>query len=103
MSRPSFSTQLRSPSPQDTDEGRGLYIARLERRLIFYILRDLKARTALELATGVPYDELDLSKLSYEDIYELIVQDMARGLNISIEESRERVESNKVLSNPDII
>lgn len=58
-------------------------------------------RAALELATGVPYDSLDFSTLSYEDIQEQVAQDMSRGLNIGLQEARERVQANKIMSNPD--
>lgn len=101
MTRPAPSTQLRTPTPEDTNEGRLVYIAALERRLLFYCLRDIKMRAALEIATGVPYDEVDFSTLTDEDISEMIAQDMARGLNISVEEARERVQTNKIMSNPD--
>lgn len=101
MTRPIPSTQLRVPAPQDTEEGKLLYIAALERRLLFYLIRDIKMRTTLELATGVPYDEIDFSTLSYDDIKEMVAQDMARGLNISVEEARERVQTNKIMSSPD--
>lgn len=95
------STLLRNPTPDSTDEGRIVYIAALERRLLFYMLRDVKMRAALELATGVPYDSTNFENLSFDDLQELIAQDMSRGLNISIQEARERVHNNKVISNPD--
>jgi hypothetical protein len=101
VTRPAPTTQLRVPAPQDTNEGRLLYIAVLERKVIAYSLREIKMRAALELATGVPYDEVDFSKMSYSDLEEMIAQDIARGLNISIENARERVADNKVISNPD--
>lgn len=101
MTRPDPSTQLRVPTPESTNEGKLVYIATLERRLLFYTLRDLKMRAALELATGVPYDSLDFSTLSYEDIQEQVAQDMSRGLNIGLQEARERVQANKIMSNPD--
>lgn len=102
MTRPSPSTQLRAPTPEDTNEGRLVYTAMLERRLLFYALRDIKMRAALELATGVPYDSTDFSKLTFDDLCELVAQDMSRGLGISLNEARERVQSNKIMSNPDI-
>ena len=101
MTRPAPSTQLRVPAPQDTNEGRLLYIAVLERKVIAYSLREIKMRAALELATGVPYDEVDFSKMSYSDLEEMVAQDIARGLNLSIEDSRERVQTNKIMSSPD--
>lgn len=101
MTRPAPSTQLRVPAPEGTDEGKLTYIAALERRLLFYTLRDIKMRAALELATGVPYDAVDFAELTYSDLEEMIAQDIARGLNISIEESRKRVQTNKIMSNPD--
>lgn len=95
------SPELRNPSPDTTDEGQKIYIALLERRLLYFALRDMKMRACLELATGVPYDATDFSKLSYDDMAELIAQDMTRGLNISIQEARTRVAENKIMSNPD--
>lgn len=101
MTRPAPSTLMRVPAPEDTNEGKLLYIAALERRLIFYIIRDVKMRAALELATGVPYDEVDFSTMSYADLENMVVNDMARGLNISLEDSRERIQTNKIMSSPD--
>lgn len=95
------STQLRNPMPDTTDEGRAIYIALLERRLLYYMLRDIKMRACLELATGVGYDTVDFESLSYADIETLIAQDMSRGLKISLQEARERVQSNKIMSSPD--
>lgn len=95
------STQLRNPMPDSTDEGKKVYIALLERRLLFYMLRDVKLRACLELATGVPYDTVDFSSLSFDDLNEYIALDMSRGLKISIQEARERVQTNKIMSNPD--
>ena len=95
------STQLRSPMPDVTDVGKKVYIAALERRLLFYILRDIKLRACLELATGVPYDEIDLINLSSNDLVEYVAQDMAPGLDISIDEARARVKDNQIISNPD--
>lgn len=101
MTRPNPSTQLRVPTPEDTNEGKLLYIAALERRVIFYSLRDVKMRAALEIATGVPYDEVDFSTLTFDDLREMIAQDVSRGLNISIEEARNRVRDNIISSSPD--
>jgi hypothetical protein len=89
------------PTPEETNEGKLLYIAALERRVIFYALRDIKMRAALELATGVPYDEVDFSTMSFDDLSEMVAQDVSRGLNISIEESRNRVRDNIISSSPD--
>ena len=102
MTRPDPSTQLRVPAPEVTNEGKLVYIAALERRVLFYTLRDVKMRAALELATGVPYDSVDFSELTFSDLEEMIASDMARGLNITMEEARKRVSENKIISNPDI-
>jgi hypothetical protein len=95
------STALRTPTPEDTDAGRLVYIAALERKIIFNSIRDMKFRAALELATGVPYDAKDFSQLTFDDIQEEIAQDMSRGLGLSLLEARRRVSLNKVSSNPD--
>ena len=97
---PKPSTRLRNPVPDQTEAGRKVYIALLERRLMYYSLRDIKMRSALELATGVPYDSTDFSALTFDDIAEMIAEDMARGLNISLTEARKRVSMNKKMSNP---
>lgn len=89
--RPPISTQLRNPIPDQTEAGKKVYIAMLERKLLYYLLRDLKMRSALELATGVPYDSTDFSALTFDEIKEMIADDMARGLNISVTEARKRV------------
>ncbi len=101
MNQPAFSTQLRNPMPDTTDEGKRVYIAALERRLLFYMLRDVKLRACLELATGIPYDTEDLSEMTFDDLAEYVALDMSRGLKISIQEARERVQTNKIMSNPD--
>lgn len=93
--------QTRVPTPEETNAGKQVYISFLERRVLYYTLRDLKMRSALELATGVPYDAVDFSNLTFGDIQELISQDMARGLNISLDEARRRVAENKIMSNPE--
>jgi hypothetical protein len=95
------SSALRTPTPEDTDAGKLVYIAALERRVLFYSLKDIKMRAALELATGVPYDATDFSQLTFSDLQEMIAQDMARGLNLSLQESRRRVSQNKISSNPE--
>lgn len=94
------SSEVRTPTPDDTSEGRIVYIALLERRLLYYMVRDIKMRAALELATGVPYDTTDFSEMTFDEMQEMIAQDMARGLNLSIQEARLRVAENKSISNP---
>ena len=100
MTRPAPSTQLRNPTPDSTEVGKEVYIALLERRIIYYIVRDVKMRAALELATGVPYDSVNLNDLSLEEIEEIVAQDMSRGLNISVEEAHTRVSENRITANP---
>ncbi|HPE52965.1 MAG TPA: hypothetical protein PK852_02500 [Mesotoga prima] len=99
---PKPSTRLRNPVPDQTEAGRKVYIALLERRLMYYSLRDIKMRSALELATGVPYDSIDFSSLTFEDIAQMIAEDMARGLNISLSEARSRVAQYQETSNPKV-
>lgn len=101
MIRPESSTALRTPTPEDTNEGKLTYIAALERKVLFNSVRDIKMRAALELATGVPYDSVNFTDLSFDDIQEMIAQDMSRGLGLSLLEARRRVSLNKVSSNPD--
>lgn len=100
MTQPGPSTQLRNPTPDQTDEGLRVYTAALERRLILMTLRDIKLRTVCELATGQPYDSFDPSNLTFAELMEQVAQDMSRGLNLSIQEARSRVAQNRQLSSP---
>jgi hypothetical protein len=101
MTRPNPSTQMRNPAIDlTTDEGQKIYTALLERRLLFMSIRDMQLRSVCELATGRPYDTFDPSDMSYDEIMEHVAQDMARGLNLSIQEARDRVAQNRQTSNP---
>ena len=95
------STQLRNPAQElQTDNSRIIYIAALERRLFYYTIRDIQLRSALEAATGRPYDSFDPREMTYEDICEVVAKDMSRGLNLSIDEARSRVQENSITANP---
>jgi hypothetical protein len=100
MTRPVRSSQLTNPMPDATDEGLRIYCAALERRLILYTIRDVRLRSVCEIATGQPYDSFDPRDMSYEDIMEHVAQDMARGLNLSIQDARDRVRENSQSANP---
>lgn len=86
--------------PDVTDEGLRVYCAALERRLILYTIRDIRLRSVCEIATGQPYDSFDPRDMSYEDIAEHVAQDIARGLNLSIQDARDRVAQNIQSANP---
>lgn len=101
MTQPNQSTVLRVPAPESTNEGRLTYIAALERRVIALSLVNIKFRAALELATGVPYDSTNFDNLSFSDLEETIAHDMSRGLKITLEEARKRIQENKIISNPE--
>jgi len=100
MSRPSMSTELRNPMPDATDEGLRVYCAALERRLILLSIRDIRLRSVLEIATGQSYDSFDPRDMSYEELMEHVAQDMARGLDLSIQDARDRVAQNSQAANP---
>lgn len=103
MSRPEIpqSTQLRNPSLElQTDVNQKVYIAALERRLILMTMRDIQLRSALECATGRAYDSFNPANMTFEDIKEIIAQDLARGLNLSIKDARDRVQENCITANP---
>lgn len=104
MTRPNRydqSTQLRSPALDiKSDAGQKIYIALLERRLIMMSIRDVQMRSVCELATGIPYDSFDSSSLSYDELKEQVAKDMSRGLNLSIEEARSRVDEHAIMANP---
>jgi hypothetical protein len=94
------STNLRNPFPDKTDAGKQVYTSLLERRLVIYTLRDIKLRAALELATGVPYDNIDVMDMTNDQIFDMIAQDMSKGLRISLPEARARVAEHRVSANP---
>lgn len=86
--RVSQSTQLRNPGLElQSDENQKIYIAALERQVVMLSIRDVQLRSALEAATGRAYDSFDPRNMTFEDIAEVIVSDMSRGLNISIDEA----------------
>lgn len=95
------STELRNPALELTsDIGQKIYIAALERRLVFLSIRDVQLRSALEAATGRAYDTFDPQDMTFEDICEVVAQDMSRGLNISIQDARDRVQENVQTASP---
>ena len=103
MTRPRVnpSTELRNPALElMTDQRQKIYIAALERRLVMLSIRDVQLRSALEAATGRAYDTFDPAGMSFKDICEVVAQDMSRGLNLSIEDARARVQENVQTANP---
>lgn len=95
------STELRNPAIElMSDQSQKIYIAALERRIVMLSIRDVQLRSALEAATGRAYDSFDPSGMTYEDICEVIAHDLSRGLNISIDEARSRVQENSLTANP---
>lgn len=94
MTRPEPSTRIRNPMPDATDEQAKIENAILHRRIIMLETQALKFCAALEFATGVPWDEVDLRELDEglnDRIAEYVAQSMSRGLGISIEDARQRV------------
>ena len=99
--RVSQSTQLRNPSLElQSDVNQKIYIAALERRIVFLSLRDVQLRSALEAATGRAYDSFDTTGMTYEDICEVIASDLSRGLNLSINDARSLVQEHSQTANP---
>lgn len=98
--RPAQSTRLRSPMPEETSEGKDIYLGFLERYNILLTRENLRLRACLELATGQPWDSVDTADMSNEDIDEYVARDIARGLNLSIKDARSLVAENKVTANP---
>lgn len=96
---PRFEPQVKNPMPDATDEGLRVYCALLERRLILLTIQNVRLRSVCEIATGQKYDSFDPRDMSYEEIAEHVAQDMARGLDLSIQDARDRVARNTVTSN----
>jgi hypothetical protein len=86
--------------PDATDEGLRVYVALLERRLILLEAQNVRFRACLELSTGEPWDSNDIADFSGEQLDQVVAQNMARGLNLNINEARKRVSANKALANP---
>ncbi|AZS12584.1 hypothetical protein HWB99_gp048 [Mycobacterium phage DrLupo] len=100
MSRPAQSTAMQAPIPERDEEGRAIYLALLERQNILLSRENLRLRACLERATGTSWDSTDLADPTPEQLDEMVAQDMARGLRMSIEDARELVSQNKAMANP---
>jgi hypothetical protein len=105
MTRPSergvnHSTRVQNPMPDMKNEGLVLENSVLYRRVIALEVQNIKFAICLELATGTPWDNVDLSKIDNASFQEMIAQNMARGLNISIDTARDRVREHIALANP---
>lgn len=94
------STRIQNPMPDATNEGLVVENAVAFRRLVLLEIQAIKYCAALECATGEPWDQVNLVDLSGEDIKEMVAQNMARGLDISIDTARERVTLNYTIANP---
>lgn len=95
------STQLRNPSMDlQSDVKQKVYTAALERQVLILAKRDIQMRSVCEAATGMPYDTFDPRNMTVEDIAEVVAQDMARGLNLSIQDARSLVRENIQTANP---
>jgi hypothetical protein len=82
--------------PDQSDEGLKIENALLYRRLILLETSLIKHSAALELATGVPWDTTDLNSLNADGLREVVAQNMAHGLNISILEAHKRIRANEI-------
>lgn len=100
MTQPRPSTGIRNPMPDQSDEGAKIENALLYRRLILLEVQAIKYCAALEYATGVPWDGVDLRNMSNDALFEEVAQRLARGLDLSIEEARKRVQEHGVTANP---
>ena len=97
---PVSSTQLKVPMNDLTIEGVKLENALLHRRLILLTHMEIRLRVALELATGVPWDSENTTDLSGDRLEELVANNMAHGLRITVEEAKKRIQEHKILANP---
>lgn len=100
MTRPNQMTQARNPRPETDDVGLKVFTALLERRALFLGAENLRLRACLERATGVQWDTTNFSELTTEQMDEMLVHEMANGLQMSIEDARKLVEQNKAMANP---
>lgn len=96
----SRSTRIQNPMPDATSEGLVVENALLYRRLVLLEVQAIKYCAALECATGTPWDQINIIGISGEELQEMVAQNMARGLDISIDKAREQVALNYALANP---
>lgn len=100
MTRPAQSTALRAPVPEQDEEGRAIYLALLERQNIMLSRENLRLRACLERATGQAWDASNLADPTPEQLDEMVAQDIARGLRMTLEDARALVSQNKAMANP---
>lgn len=86
--------------PDATDEGKTVENALLYKRVILLEVQAIKYCAALECATGVPWDQVNIIDLDGREIMEMVAQNIARGLNISVDTARERVALHYATANP---
>ncbi|AAN02100.1 gp46 [Mycobacterium phage Barnyard] len=100
MSRPMQSTTLRAPIPEQDEEGRAIYLALLERQNLMLCRENIRLRACLERATGQAWDSSNLADPTNEQLDEMVAQDIARGLRMTVEDARILVQQNKAMANP---
>jgi hypothetical protein len=84
--------------PDLTDEGLKIENALLYRRMILLETQHIQFCAALEMATGVPWDNTDLHSLDADGLEEVVAQNMAHGLGIGYQDARKRIRINKELT-----
>lgn len=104
MTRPNSqrvpSTQLKVPVTDDSIEALKVENALLMRRNLFLLHADIKLRSALELATGVPWDSENLIDLHGDALADHVAKQYAHGIGCSVDEAKERIEKHRKLANP---
>lgn len=100
MTRPAQSSVVRNPMPDKDPETLKIYAALLQRRALMLTNENFQLRACLERATGVQWDNTNVADIGPELLDEMVAQDIARGLRMTVEEARELVRQNKVMANP---
>lgn len=95
---PPPSSQIKNPIVDNTMEGLKVYTALLERRNAFLNHNEVRLRAALELATGVSWDSDNIAGLEGEQLEMKVAENMARGLNITVSQARERVRHHRAMA-----
>lgn len=103
MTRPSVSrqpsTQLKLPVVDDSIEGLKIENAHLMRRLLMLTHSDVKLRSSLELATGVPWDQDNIIDLHGDELEEHIAKLYSHGMGVPLDISRQRIAHHRRLAN----
>ena len=98
--QPPSSTVVKVPINDTTNEGLHTELGVFQRRNILLTIQELKLRAALELATGVPWDSVNVVELDGDALIDVVTRNYAHGHNMPMADARKIIEENRVMANP---